>query len=144
MKDFRDFTLIPETEFSEFDSIYTKPNYFINNEFGTVADLELIIEKRKVFSIHFKSTTFTNRERIKYHFDKVLINKGRTKDSISDFYYSRDEKPIYAYISYFGDQNLFHYTDQLQRVNYRETQAKEINDKHKTDLKKYLEKKLEK
>ena len=144
LKDFKDFRLIPDTIISEFDSIYTIPKFYINKEFGTVENLELTIERRRVFSIHFKSGQFTNREKIKYHFDTTLVYQGRSKDSISDFYNSKNEKPIYAYISYFDNHNLYHYTDEVARLKYREQQVKEISEKYDADLKKYQEKNSEK
>ena len=58
LKDFKDFRLIPDTIISEFDSVYTIPKFYINKEFGTVENLELTIERRRVFSIHFKSGQF--------------------------------------------------------------------------------------
>lgn len=136
VKGFHDFKIIPDKGTSEFDSIYTISKYFINKEFGTVENLELIIENHRIFSIHFRSGQFTNRENIKIHFDTTLVYKYRTKDSISDIYESKSKKPIYSYISYFDDYNLYHYTDQIDRMKYRETQLKEINTKYINDLKK--------
>ncbi len=147
LPDFKKFKLLNDRT-SEFDSVYMIPEYYLGKNYGTVYNLELTIEKRKIFQLHFESGKFTGIKKLKRHFDtilvfdKAMVNNERNKGIAiefykSDFYRSKNNKPIYCYISYFEKMKLYHYTDEAARLKYREQHAKEIKEKYEADLKKH-------
>jgi hypothetical protein len=129
---------------SEFDSVYTIPKYYLGKNYGTVYNLELTIEKRRIYQFHFRSGKYTGSKKLKRHFDTTLVfdtalvnnerNKGIAKEFYkSDFYRSKNNEPIYCYISYFEKMKLYHYTDETARLKYRQQKAKENREKYDAD-----------